>query len=244
MKTTLILSTALLGAFTLSACATNDQSQNAAMAQPAEQHQAANALAGADNGQKMSEEDLAAAKADAAKKRADLAARQAQRAKPVTAQKPNKPASISDGKSENVAVAPFNMTGAIPRGNMGGEWQILMMDGEALVEQNIGWTFKEGRVFGTTGCNSFSGSYSMAGNNLSFSPAMAMTRKACVSRESLLNMGKGGTDAGGTLAGDPIVMENTIMQFFKQPIMVMQGADDRVLLYNDKHKLILKPIKF
>ncbi|WP_050525349.1 META domain-containing protein [Pseudorhodobacter aquimaris] len=60
-----------------------------------------------------------------------------------------------------------------------GSWEVTKVDGvdvpgTVVVTMNL----EEDRVSGSSGCNRYSGGYSMSGNNLTFGPA-AMTRMAC-----------------------------------------------------------------
>ncbi len=74
------------------------------------------------------------------------------------------------------------------------EWHLTSytLDGEALI---VPWyvdatlLLEAGQAAGSTGCNTFSGSYTLEGDQLTFDPTVTMTRMACPEEESAVEDG-------------------------------------------------------
>jgi heat shock protein HslJ len=60
----------------------------------------------------------------------------------------------------------------------GTNWKLVTLDG-AAVTRAATLSFKEGKITGNSGCNSFGGSYRMDGNILTITEPLASTLMAC-----------------------------------------------------------------
>lgn len=80
-------------------------------------------------------------------------------------------------------VGPIQLVmAAAPRADMTGRWRVTSIGGVAIAAgSSAPWVnFDEsGAVSGFTGCNNFSGTYSVSDQRLSFGP-LATTRRACI----------------------------------------------------------------
>ncbi len=69
--------------------------------------------------------------------------------------------------------------GAAVAAPLSGNWKVTSLAGVALPDTaSVTLEFAPGAVSGSSGCNRYNGSFTQAGNALTFGPA-AMTRKAC-----------------------------------------------------------------
>lgn len=80
--------------------------------------------------------------------------------------------------STTPADAPASDTGADPLD--GTSWTLMSIDDQAVpaTDTDLTLDFAAGTASGSSGCNTFSGSYTIDGTSLSFGP-MAVTQKAC-----------------------------------------------------------------
>lgn len=77
----------------------------------------------------------------------------------------------SAGSGENVA-ASASLTGKV--------WVLIALRGKApLRGTDLTSEFKAGKVFGSSGCNQYSGTYTSSGNRIRLSSQLASTQRAC-----------------------------------------------------------------
>ncbi|MFZ2323796.1 MAG: META domain-containing protein [Ignavibacteriaceae bacterium] len=104
-------------------------------------------------------------------------------------------------------------TGNLPTQINGSEWNVISILGKTLYEnkttKNIPYlSFSDnGKLFGSTGCNSFTGFYKLKGASLSISPG-SITKMACPenTEQSFLNAIKQATSY--KFDGDKLILLN------------------------------------
>lgn len=103
------------------------------------------------------------------------------------------------------------------------KWKLEDMNKAGVIDgSNMTLSFDdEGRLFGNAGCNNYSGSYTLEGENLSVSPHLISTMRACIA-ESMMQQE---TNFLQTL---PAMKTATIDE---TGALILSGEDDRSLLF-------------
>lgn len=111
--------------------------------------------------------------------------------------------------------------GAEPSPEISGTaWQIVSVDGQnAAGARTPTMKFADGRISGNSGCNSYSGPYSLTDGQLTLGPVIS-TKMACV--------------------GDGMDTEARLFAALKGALSVAQRSADRLSLSSDGHSIELR----
>ncbi|WOE73792.1 META domain-containing protein [Alterisphingorhabdus coralli] len=101
------------------------------------------------------------------------------------------------------------------------QWQFVSLNGQPAVQaERSELVFEGDRIAGSTGCNRFSGSYSLSDGQLTANQPLALTRMACM----------GAVDQ----------QERTMMEMFSGPLSVSMDGQGQLVLTGAEHKAVLR----
>ncbi|MEM1133012.1 MAG: META domain-containing protein [Pseudomonadota bacterium] len=115
-----------------------------------------------------------------------------------------------------------NVTSASPMDSLkNSQWQFVSLNGLPPVQVDRSELVFEGdRIAGSTGCNRFSGSYSMTDGKLTANQPLALTQMAC--------------------AGAVNQQEQTMMEMLSGPLSVSIDGQGQLVLTGAEHKAVLR----
>lgn len=98
-----------------------------------------------------------------------------------------KSSSTSDAKNVDPASVPVTSNPSADEADLGGTWELVSVISETTLFKDlypvtvptIAFDARPKQVSGTTGCNSYTGSYSLDGRTISFGNGFALTKMAC-----------------------------------------------------------------